>query len=72
VIERIPNSVIVPTQVVFDKNGRSVVYVLHGSGFEERPVQVARRTKAELLIANGLHAGEKVARQDPTQPGKLP
>ena len=66
-IERIPNSILLSSQAVFDKNGRSVVYVLHGSGFEERMVQVGRRTKAELLISSGLSAGEKVALQDPTQ-----
>jgi RND family efflux transporter MFP subunit len=66
-IEKIPNSVLVPPQAVFDKNGRSVVYVLHGSSFEERAVQVSRRAKTELLIAGGLRPGEKVALQDPTQ-----
>lgn len=66
-IEKIPNGILAPAQAVFDKDGRSVVYVLHGSRFEERAVQVSRRGKAELLIAGGLHPGEKVAIQDPTQ-----
>ncbi len=66
-IERIPHSILLSPQAVFDKNGRSVVYVLHGSGFEERTVQVGRRTKTDLLISSGLAAGEKVALQDPTQ-----
>jgi hypothetical protein len=44
-----------------------VAYVLHGSQFEERPVQVTRRSKGELLIGSGLQAGEKVALKDPTQ-----
>ena len=66
-VEKIPNSVLVPTEAVFDKNGRSVVYVLHGSRFEERAVQVSRRGKTVMLIAGGLHPGEKVATQDPTQ-----
>jgi hypothetical protein len=41
--------------------------VLHGSKFEERQVQVARRSKASLLINSGLQPGEKVALKDPTQ-----
>src|SRR5205807_10666945 len=49
--EKIPNSILVPAQAVFDKDGRSVVYVLHSSRFEERTVQVSRRGKTELLIA---------------------
>jgi RND family efflux transporter MFP subunit len=66
-IEKIPNSILVPPQAVFDKNGRTVVYVLRGSNFEERAVQVSRRGKTDLLIAGGLRPGEKVALQDPTQ-----
>ena len=62
--EKIPNSILVPAQAVFDKDGRSVVYVLHSSRFEERTVQVSRRGKTELLIAGGLRPGEKVALQD--------
>ncbi len=66
-VEKIPNSILVPPQAVFDKNGRSVVYVVHGSAFEERTVKVSRRGKTNLLIADGLRPGEKVALQDPTQ-----
>lgn len=66
-IEKIPNSILLPPQAVFDKNGRSVVYVLHGSGFEEHTVQISRRTRSELLISSGVKAGEKAALQDPTQ-----
>jgi HlyD family secretion protein len=66
-VDRIADGIIVPPEAVFEKNGGSVAYVLHGSQFEERPVQVARRSKAELLIGSGLRAGEQVALKDPTQ-----
>ncbi len=66
-VEKIANGILVPPEAIFEKNGGSVAYVLHGSQFEERPVQVARRSKAELLIGSGLQAGEKVALKDPTQ-----
>jgi HlyD family secretion protein len=66
-VEKIANGILVPPEAVFEKNGGSVAYVLHGSRFEERPVQVTRRSKGELLIASGLQAGEKVALKDPTQ-----
>jgi len=71
-VEKIPNSILVPVEAVFDKNGRSVAYVLDGSRFEERNVQVARRGRTQLLIASGLRPGEKVALKDPTveRPGK--
>jgi RND family efflux transporter MFP subunit len=66
-VDKVPNAILVPVQAVFDKNGRSVAYVLRGSSFEERAVQVERRGKSELLISSGLALGEKVALKDPTQ-----
>jgi HlyD family secretion protein len=66
-VEKIPDSILVPTEAVFEKNGRMVAYVLHGSRFEERNVEVARRGKTQLMISSGLQPGEKVATKDPTQ-----
>ncbi len=66
-VERIANGILVPPEAVFEKNGSSVAYVLRGSKFEERPVEVARRSKSVLLIGSGLQPGEKTAIKDPTQ-----
>jgi HlyD family secretion protein len=66
-VEKIADGILVPAEAVFEKNGGSMAYVLRGSTFEERPVQVARRSKSQLLIGSGLRAGEKVALKDPTQ-----
>jgi multidrug efflux pump subunit AcrA (membrane-fusion protein) len=66
-VDKVPNGVLVAPEAIFEKNGSSVAYVLHGSKFEERQVQVARRSKALLLIGSGLQPGEKVALKDPTQ-----
>ncbi|PYP86419.1 MAG: hypothetical protein DMG65_18915 [Candidatus Angelobacter sp. Gp1-AA117] len=65
-VEKIANGILVPASAVFDKNGRSVAYVLQGSKFEERTVQVTRRSKSDLLIGSGVQPGEKVALQYPT------
>jgi RND family efflux transporter MFP subunit len=72
-VEKIANGILVPQEALFEKNGGPVAYVLRGSKFEERPVQVARRYKSQVLIGSGLQAGEKVALKDPTpekQPGQ--
>jgi multidrug efflux pump subunit AcrA (membrane-fusion protein) len=66
-VDKVANGVLVVPEAIFEKNGGSVAYVLHGSKFEERQVQVARRSKASLLINSGLQPGEKVALKDPTQ-----
>ena len=65
-VEKVPDGILAPVGAVFDKNGRSVAYVLKGQKFEERTVQVARRGKSDLLISSGLQPGEKVALKDPT------
>jgi multidrug efflux pump subunit AcrA (membrane-fusion protein) len=66
-VDKVANGVLVIPEAIFEKNGGSVAYVLRGSKFEERQVQVARRSKASLLIGSGLQPGEKVALKDPTQ-----
>jgi len=66
-VDKVTNGVLVAPEAVYEKNGGSVAYVLHGSKFEERQVQVARRSKASLLIGGGLQPGEKVSLKDPTQ-----
>ncbi len=65
-VDRIPDSILVPVEAVFQKFGRSVVYVLRGSNFEERVVQVARRSPAYARISGGLEPGQRVALKDPT------
>jgi hypothetical protein len=64
-VERIPNALHVPVQAVFDKNGQSMVYVQRGSRFEERPVQVARRSESTMVLSGGVKPGEVVALGDP-------
>lgn len=64
-LERIPDAIIVPAEAVFLRSGRNVVYVQHGTQFEERPVEVLRRTREKIAIAQGVTAGEKIATRDP-------
>jgi HlyD family secretion protein len=66
VLDRVPNALAVPTQALFEKSGREVVYVWQRSEFAERDVQVGRRSGDKVLIAKGLRGGEQVALSDPT------
>ena len=59
-VERIPNSILIPAKAAFVKQGQTVVYVLHGSSFEERPIEVSRRNEEEIAVAQGLTRGERV------------
>jgi len=66
VVEKVPNALILPAQALFQKSGQDVAYVWHGGQFEERPVQIGRRSGDNILVANGLRAGDQVALKDPT------
>ncbi len=67
-VERLPNSIVIPAEAVFDKGGRIVAYVLANGGFEERSLEIARRGDGEVLVARGLKQGERIALKDPTVP----
>jgi multidrug efflux pump subunit AcrA (membrane-fusion protein) len=66
IVEKIPNAIYVPAQAVFDKEGRTVVYVQSPAGFQERPVKVMKRSESTMVISEGLQAGELIALSDPT------
>lgn len=65
--DRVANAITIPAGALFHKEGQSVAYVLHGSKFDERQVEVERRSGDQLLIGKGLQAGERVALRDPTE-----
>lgn len=67
-VDRVPDGIVIPSSAVFRKEGRTVVYLSRGSKFEEVPVEIARRSGDEVLIAKGLRAGQQVALKDPTVP----
>lgn len=66
VVDRIPNAITLPTQALFQKSGQNVAYVWTGTHFEERPIDVGKRSGDRILIAKGLRSGERVALKDPT------
>ena len=64
-VERLPDSIVIPAEAVFDRGGRTVAYVLAGTAFEERMLEVARRGDGRVRVARGLKPGERVALKDP-------
>jgi RND family efflux transporter MFP subunit len=65
-VERKPDAVLLPAPALFQKGGRTVVYVRGAWGFEERRVEIARRTPKQVAVARGVEPGERVALRDPT------
>ena len=64
----VKSALILPSKACFSKGGRTVTYVRRYWSFEEREIEVSRRSKTEVVVAKGLRAGEKVALVDPTLP----
>ena len=63
--DRVANVVLVPSDAVFQQDGAPVVYVLDGSRFVERPVQLARRGKEQAVVASGVEPGARIASRRP-------
>jgi len=66
VVDRVADALIIPTQALFQRSGQNVAYVWRGSQFEEREIEIGRRSTAKIMIAKGLRAGDQVALRDPT------
>jgi RND family efflux transporter MFP subunit len=65
IVERVPNAISIPVQASFLKSGRTVAYVWNGSKFEERTIQIERRSRDRALVGSGLKTGDTVAMKDP-------
>jgi len=61
---KLSNVLYLPSQSLFDKDGKQVVYVKRGDGFEATSVTVKYRTESRIVI-EGLHEGAEVAVVNP-------
>jgi len=66
-LEQRKDAITVPRQAVFDHEGRSVVYVRNGSGFEARDVRLGPAGLGRQVIEDGVEPGDVVALRDPTR-----
>jgi multidrug efflux pump subunit AcrA (membrane-fusion protein) len=62
---QIPDALTVPRQAVFQKAGKTQVFVKVGERFEEREVKIIHRTESRAAI-EGLTEGTEIALIDPT------
>jgi HlyD family secretion protein len=65
IVGRVPDAITIPAQASFLKSGRTVAYVWNGTAFEERVIQVERRSRDRILVSSGLKQDDLVALQDP-------
>ena len=63
--KEIRDALTVPRQAVFQKNGKTHVFVKTGDRFEQREIKIVQRTESRAAI-EGLPEGTEVALVDPT------
>ena len=61
---RFTNALQVPRQAVFEKNGKTFVYLQVGDRFERRDVKVTNSTESRAAVS-GLNDGDVIALIDP-------
>ncbi len=65
----LPNSLWVPSQALFENDGRAFVYVQNGASFTPKDVKLVRRSETQVVIT-GLAEGQLVAMASPDQSSK--
>jgi multidrug resistance efflux pump len=63
------NVLYVPRLAIFFKDGKRIVYVSKGNGYEQREVRIQSQSESRAAI-DGLEEGSRVALIDPTAPRK--
>lgn len=60
-LKHIPDTFVVPTISIFDKDSLKVVYVRKGNRYEEREVILGLSSPVKTIVAHGLNEGEHIA-----------
>jgi len=66
-VERLADTLFIPLEALFQVDGRDIVYLKNGSGFEAHPVEIGQENDDFVLIRSGLERGDQVSLIDPTQ-----
>ncbi|MBN1807123.1 MAG: HlyD family efflux transporter periplasmic adaptor subunit [Sedimentisphaerales bacterium] len=64
-VEDLEDVIVVPIQVVSNRNGRKVCYVINSNGYEEHVVQTGLFNDTFVEVVEGLEAGEEVMLNPP-------
>jgi hypothetical protein len=67
--ERLENVLRVPSQAIFENDGRWLVYLKTSTGFTPREVTMVKRSESQVVIT-GLNEGDRVALSNPGEQQK--
>jgi HlyD family secretion protein len=69
--DAVKDALFLSRQAIFEKDGKSMVYVTTGKAFEQREVRIVRRTESQVVI-DGLAEGTEVALVKPEEEAQKP
>jgi hypothetical protein len=61
IVAKIPDTLYLPQQAIFERDGKNVVYVRVEDRFEPRAVKLGGRTESQVAVLEGLRDGDTVA-----------
>lgn len=65
IIEKIPDVLSIPIESVFEKEGKTIAYVMGSRSPKRREVVLGKRNNTHIVVNQGLSPGEKIALRDP-------
>ena len=67
--EKLDNVLWVPSQALFERDGKSFVYLKTATGFAPRDVTLVKRTESQVVLT-GVNEGDTVALSNPSEQKK--
>lgn len=67
-----PRALTVPRQAVFEREGRTILYLRKGAGFEPVEAGLGPSGAGRVVVESGLRPGDVVALVDPNRPREAP
>jgi multidrug efflux pump subunit AcrA (membrane-fusion protein) len=70
IIERVPNTLLIPSRASFAKDGKPAVFVQKGKDFIARNIQVGKQNDEDIIVTGGLQEGDVVTLENPADAAK--
>jgi hypothetical protein len=67
--EKMENALWAPSQALFERDGRSFIYLKTASGFSPRDVTLVKRSESQAVLT-GVNEGDEVALSNPAEQAK--
>lgn len=65
ILSKAENVLHIPSQAVFERDGKQVVYVRQGPSYVAHPIAIQARSESTFILKSGVSEGDVIAMQDP-------